>query len=192
MTDSRIQRIKAFRNHGLVLLDSAHAVDQELLRLLDDSRRLKLLFQIVDVPVKGVVDRLKELIDFNRLLRILQLLAVSCVAVGKVAFPHIRCRNTILLLQHRRKRVCLKFSLCRRFLRIRAMADKIMRHLMDQRGELLRISQLVIDRDMTCARVIKAAKCHGIYIPFLDLNADVLTVALDFFVNCGVLRGIIA
>lgn len=72
------------------------------------------------------------------------------------------------------------------------MADKIMRHLMDQRGELLRISQLVIDRDMTCARVIKAAKRHGIYIPFLDLNADVLTVALDFFVNCGVLRGIIA
>ena len=57
------------------------------------------------------------------------------------------------------------------------MADKIMRHLMDQRGELLRISQLVIDRDMTCARVIKAAKRHGIYIPFLDLNADVLTVA---------------
>ena len=72
------------------------------------------------------------------------------------------------------------------------MADKIMRHLMDQRGELLRISQLVIDRDMTCARVIKAAKRHGFYIPFLDLNADVLTVALDFFVNCGVLRGIIA
>ena len=52
MTDSRIQRIKAFRNHGLVLLDSAHAVDQELLQLLEDFRRLKILLKFLTCRLK--------------------------------------------------------------------------------------------------------------------------------------------
>lgn len=56
---------------------------------LYNSGGCKLIFECVYVSAECVIDRLKEFIDLNRLLCLLQLCAVLCIYVGDKDFKKL-------------------------------------------------------------------------------------------------------